>query len=182
MEERRQAAAANAGGAPGQSGAGQGPLGSGGLYRSGGPTTHFGGAGLGPFDEAHVIGGGLGVSSGAAAARRAALARDGVGEDNWMWKTALRVHEANEMFAGMRKAKLRPAPLGGDGGDSLSGGVEDALKVAREEQEETISAEEIEARRQKALAEGIAMGVYEPHTDLFHCKCRRLSLSLFWSD
>lgn len=169
LEERRAAAAASAGLPPGQL-AGQGPIGSGGLYRSGGPTTHFGGQGLGPFDEAHVIGGGLGVSSGAAAARRAAMARDGVQEDNWMWKTALRVHEGNEMFANMRKSRLRPAVLGGDGGDNLPGGVDEALRIAREEQEETLSVEEIDARKQRALVEGTALGVYEPHTDIFHCK------------
>lgn len=162
LEERRQAAAGHvAGGAAANSA--QLALGAGGIYRPGGPTTHFGGQGLGPFDEGHALGGGLGVSSGLAAARRAALTREGVGEDNWMWKTALRVHEANESFANMRKARLRPMGLG----DPLEGGVEGSLRIARDEDD---ASEDTAAKRQKWLSEGNALGAYEPHTDLIHCE------------
>lgn len=162
LEERRQAAASNAAGGA-AAGSTQLALGAGGIYRSGGPTTHFGGQGLNPFDEAHALGGGLGVSSGLAAARRAALTREGVGEDNWMWKTALRVHEANESFANMRKSRLRSAGLG----EPLEGGIEETLRIARDEDD---SNEETEVRRQRWLSDGNALGAYEPHTDLFHCK------------
>ena len=163
LEERRQAAAGNVGGGAAVNSA-QLALGAGGIYRSGGPTTHFGGPGLGPFDEAHVIGGGLGVSSGIAAARRAALTREGVSEENWMWKTALRVHEANEAFASMRRSRLRPVGLG----DPVEGGIEDPLRAARDEDE---NSEEAEQRKRKWLAEGNPLGAYEPHTDMFHCGC-----------
>lgn len=88
LEERRAAAAAGLPAGPSGTGTGAGglQLGQGGIYRSGGPTTYFGGPGLGPFDEGHVVGGGLGASSGAAGLRRQALLRDGVTEDNWMWR------------------------------------------------------------------------------------------------
>ncbi|KAF8323813.1 hypothetical protein DL93DRAFT_2049468, partial [Clavulina sp. PMI_390] len=136
LEERRQAAAGNVAGS--------------GIYRPGGPTTHFGGQGLGPFDEAH-----------AASARRAALQRDGATEDNWMWKIALHVHEANDGFTSMRKSRLRPIGLG----DPLEGGVDEPLRVARDEDD---VGEDAVAKRAKWLSEDNPLGTYEPHTDLVH--------------
>lgn len=174
LEERRAAAGGSASGAA-AGGAGQLALGAGGIYRSGGPTTHFGGPGLGPFDEAHALGSGLGPNSGVAGLRRAALAREGVSEDNWMWKTALRVHETNEAYAAMRRSRLRPVGLG----DPLEGGIEEPLRAARSEDD---TSEEAEARRQKWLSEGNPLGVYEPHTDMFHCKQQGSSSFLFVLD
>ena len=166
LEERRQAAGGGTAGGTAANST-QLALGAGGIYRSGGPTTHFGGPGLGPFDEAHVVGGGLGVSSGIAAARRAALTREGVGEENWMWKTALRVHEANEAFANMRRSRLRPVGLG----DPVEGGIEGPLRAARDEDD---NSEDAELRKQKWLAGANPLGAYEPHTDMFHCEyCAR---------
>jgi len=165
-------------------GAGSGNLnagggGSSGIYRSGGPTTHFGGAGLGPFDDPYYFGGGAG--SAGAAARRAALSRDGIGEDNWMWKTALRVHESNEAFRGMRKGRLQGAAITLDPPDSdrgaIDGGIEETLRAIRDLVDETGAPipqpdpgdPEVLARKRRRTDEnaGAALGVYEPHTDSF---------------
>ena len=177
------------GGAGGAGGVGGGPGnlnasgggGSSGIYRSGGPTTHFGGAGLGPFDDPYYFGSGAG--SAGAAARRAALSRDGVGEDNWMWKTALRVHESNEAFRAMRKGRLLGAAISLDTSKSdhgvLDGGIEETLQVVRDFVDETGApipqpdAEDPEfiARKLTRVDEAnAALGVYEPHTDSFLCK------------
>src|SRR5258708_34954859 len=103
----------------------QNVYGSTGVYRTGGPTTHFGGAGLGPFDDRYYLS--LSVNTGPSsfapttpgsamigtggAARRAALLRQGVGEENWMWKVALMVHESNDQYAAIRPSRLRGAAL-----------------------------------------------------------------------
>jgi chromatin structure-remodeling complex protein RSC7 len=175
-------------------GAGSGNLnaggggGSSGIYRSGGPTTHFGGAGLGPFDDPYYFGGGAG--SAGAAARRAALSRDGIGEDNWMWKTALRVHESNEAFRGMRKGRLQGAAITLDPPDSdrgaIDGGIEETLRVIRDLVDETgapipqpdAEDPEVLARKQRRIDEnaGAALGMYEPHTDSFLCEPSLLAL------
>lgn len=89
-----------------------------------------------------------------------------------MWKTALRVHETNEAYAAMRRSRLRPVGLG----DPLEGGIEEPLRAARSEDD---TSEEAEARRQKWLSEGNPLGVYEPHTDMFHCKQLGFSSFLF---
>ena len=55
-----------------------------GLYRTGGPTTVFGGAGLGPYSD-----GPLNVG------KKAMLNREGATEENWMFVMAQRTREAN---------------------------------------------------------------------------------------
>lgn len=64
------------------------------VYKTGGPTTFFGGAGVGPF------------AGEMPSSRKAALSRDGVTEENWMHLMSQEVVEANELFAKMRKERL----------------------------------------------------------------------------
>lgn len=63
-----------------------------GMYRAGGPTTIFGPSGWGPYSDGPLN-----------AVRKSVLTRDGVTEENWMWKMATRVLEAGEEWAKCRK-------------------------------------------------------------------------------
>ncbi|KIO28279.1 hypothetical protein M407DRAFT_49791, partial [Tulasnella calospora MUT 4182] len=64
------------------------------VYKTGGPTTFFGGAGLSPF------------AGEMPSSRKAALGRDDVTEVNWMSMMASAVTEANEQFAKMRRERI----------------------------------------------------------------------------
>lgn len=76
---------------------GEGPWRGGGamLYKPGGPTTFFGGNGLGPFD------GDLSM------VKKMAIQRDGVDRENWMWTAATKVQEWNEEWTKARKERLK---------------------------------------------------------------------------
>ncbi|EJD02040.1 uncharacterized protein FOMMEDRAFT_20828 [Fomitiporia mediterranea MF3/22] len=67
-----------------------------GLYRTGGPTTVFGGSGLGPYSD-----GPLNV------AKKAMLTREGVSDENWMFVMAQRTREANLEWARGRAEAIR---------------------------------------------------------------------------
>src|SRR6266550_1957490 len=89
-------------------GAGKAERGSGGgVYRAGGPTTIFGGSGLGPFSDGPLN-----------AVRKSLLSRDGVTEENWMYMMATRVLESGDEWAKCRKESLKSWA----GIDSLGGG------------------------------------------------------------
>lgn len=68
-----------------------------GIYRTGGPTTVFGGMGLGPFSDGPIN-----------VAKKAMLNREGVTEENWMFAMAERTREANEEWTKGRKEAFRP--------------------------------------------------------------------------
>lgn len=124
------------------------------IYRPGGPTTHFGSAGLGPFDDLHT--------SATTGARRAALLQTGVGEENWMWKTAMRVQEANDVFASMRRRALNTV--------GMDVGSEGVLEVHRA----ATRAAAISAEGEPEEVEGAAEGAYEPHSHLVHREFRSI--------
>jgi hypothetical protein len=92
---------AGRGGAGGERGAGLG------MYRAGGPTTLFGGAGVGPFSEGPL-----------SAPKKAFFVREGVSELNFMLEAARRTRAANADWARGRAEALRPA-----------GGVPDAERA-----------------------------------------------------
>lgn len=73
------------------------------VYKTGGPTTFFGGAGLGPF------------AGEMPSSRKAALGRDGVTEENWLLLMAQQVVESNALFSKMRRERLE-----GTGGGTTS--------------------------------------------------------------
>ena len=65
------------------------------LYKPGGPTTFFGGNGLGPFDgDLSMI-------------KKMAIQRDGVDRENWMWTAASKVQEWNEEWTRARKERMK---------------------------------------------------------------------------
>jgi chromatin structure-remodeling complex protein RSC7 len=129
------------------------------VYKPGGPSTHFGGPGLGPF------------SGETAGSKRAALARDGVIEENWMWRAALGVREANEAIKSIRTSRLVPvpAPQGDVFDDSLSKGTQQ-LSLAPKMNDDAIDIDVSSARPGgDDSPEGRRYGVYEPHTNMWHC-------------
>ncbi|KAJ8453738.1 hypothetical protein ONZ45_g19589 [Pleurotus djamor] len=73
-----------------------------GIYRAGGPTTIFGGSGLGPYSDGPLN-----------AVRKSMLNRDGLTEENWMWQMAGRVLETNSEIEQIRRAALHT--IGPDG-------------------------------------------------------------------
>lgn len=76
---------------------GDGPSRGGGatLYKPGGPTTFFGGNGLGPFDgDLSMI-------------KKMAIQRDGVDRENWMWTAASKVQEWNGEWTKARKERMK---------------------------------------------------------------------------
>jgi chromatin structure-remodeling complex protein RSC7 len=114
-----------------------------GMYRAGGPTTIFGGAGFGPFSEGPLN-----------APKKAFYSREGVTEENWMLEAAQRTLAASDDWSHSRREGLKIC--GGVFGDTSrkDNGSEDA--------------EELERRRK--LEEGFPKGAYEPHTGIVLCK------------
>lgn len=66
-----------------------------GIYQAGGPTTIFGGNGLGPFSDGPLN-----------AVRKSLLSRDGLTEENYMHQAALRAMDASEQWAQSRRLAL----------------------------------------------------------------------------
>ncbi|KAG6333448.1 hypothetical protein ID866_5638 [Astraeus odoratus] len=123
-----------------------------GIYRAGGPTTLFGGAGLGPFSD--------GPHS---AVRKSMLAREGLTAENWLWETARRVSEMNEDFSNMR----RSAGL-------VSRGILDSSTKGKEkEREQGANATDptkdgTSDNKQKTAKWHVPLEVYEPHTGIIY--------------
>lgn len=76
-----------------------------GMYRAGGPTTLFGGAGFGPFSEGPLN-----------APKKAYYSREGINEENWMFEAAKRANEASEEWAVTRRKALVALGEAGRGG------------------------------------------------------------------
>ncbi|KAL1745944.1 chromatin remodelling complex Rsc7/Swp82 subunit-domain-containing protein [Schizophyllum fasciatum] len=76
--------------------AGQGGGGGGGIYKTGGPTTLFGGPGLGPFSDGPLN-----------AVRKSLLTRDGVTEENWMALAAARTRAMDDEWRRRREENVR---------------------------------------------------------------------------
>ena len=116
-----------------------------GIYRTGGPTTVFGGTGLGPFSDGPIH-----------VAKRAMLNREGANEETWMKVMAERTRDANSDWTKGRAESLRP--LGG----LLSGDKERA-------RDETMDVDGAEAQRD-SITSLYPIGMYEPHTGIVHCE------------
>lgn len=130
-----------------------------GIYRAGGPTTLFGGAGLGPFSD--------GPHS---AVRKSMLAREGLSKENWMLQAAKHVGDINEEFARMRK-EARRAHTTTFNGDT---GMNNSLKGKEKEQSvnDIRTAGEGVSREKEPTEELDSMtSTYEPHTSVMHCEC-----------
>ncbi|KIM64176.1 hypothetical protein SCLCIDRAFT_116051 [Scleroderma citrinum Foug A] len=119
-----------------------------GVYRAGGPTTLFGGAGLGPFSD--------GPHS---AVRKSMLTREGLSSENWMAEAARRVSEMNDNFAKMRREAMVPC----------GGILDDDAKAKLKEQSANMvddSANGGTKKKRKAEHSQFPLGVYEPHTGI----------------
>ena len=89
------------------------------IYKPGGPTTFFGGAGTGPF------------AGEMPSSRRAALSRDGVTEINWMAIAAASAIEANQQYTKLRKERVENSRGGtaGSASGTLVGGGTPAIQA-----------------------------------------------------
>ena len=127
--------------------------GGGGLYRAGGPTTIFGGSGLGPFSDGPLN-----------AVRKSLLTRDGVAEENWMWMMATRVGEANEEWAKQRKEAVKSM-------QALMGGLAPPAPAPVEEAAVDGADGQPHAKKRKVVQEQPVLGAYEPHSNIIQCMC-----------
>ena len=111
------------------------------LYKPGGPTTFFGGNGLGPFDgDLSMI-------------KKMAIQRDGVDRENWMWTAASKVREWNEEWTKARKERMK-----------VCGGV-----LAADASANGVEVEGPDMKRRK-VDNDLPLGVYEPHSGIVHCE------------
>jgi chromatin structure-remodeling complex protein RSC7 len=148
------------------------------IYRPGQPTTIFGGSGLHPFSK-ELLGNGTFMIS-----RKAALTREGVDEENWMYEAARRTREADQRFK-----ELRWKAMGIVKNGNIVGNVYDWMK----EGEEPVPAvpegappmetdkpepndlavgptpEQKPKKRKRMLDPEQILGVYEAHTGLIQC-------------
>ncbi|KAF8718931.1 hypothetical protein AX14_011654 [Amanita brunnescens Koide BX004] len=160
----------------GAAGAGKAERGSGGgIYRAGGPTTIFGGSGLGPYSDGPLN-----------AVRKSLLSRDGVTEENWMYMMATRVLETGEEWAKCRKESLKAwagidALGGGDGTlQPIYGSGKGKEAEEEEEADEKDNAEQAAKRRKVAdEKDERPLGVYEPHSGIVQCEPRPLHIPIF---
>lgn len=142
-----------------------------GIYRAGGPTTIFGASGWGPYSDGPLN-----------AVRKSLLSRDGVTEENWMWMMAMRVSEAGEEWAKLRKEALKVVE-GVEGlvvGDVSVPSPPPAPAVYEEDEED--EEEDVEREKKNAatldppplkkrkLGLGKPVGIYEPHANIIHCR------------
>ncbi|EJD52093.1 hypothetical protein AURDEDRAFT_111568 [Auricularia subglabra TFB-10046 SS5] len=132
---------------------------SGSIYKSGGPTTFFGGTGMGVF-----------AADGEPAPGRARRPTAEVIKSweslnsDWMHLTALAVHDVNDVYAKMRREALK----------AYQSNLEvDEVAKAAEAVTLTDGAVKREGEQQEKEAKRVrisepALGVYEPHTGLVH--------------
>ena len=159
--------------------------GGGGIYRAGGPTTIFGPAGWGPYSDGPLN-----------AVRKSLLSRDGVSEENWMYRMATRVAEAGDEWAKWRKEGTKPG--GGASAEGILSGMMGALlpvvvdegkrKVVEREDDEgdeeeargsvEVVAPTVKRRKVGFESKELPLGVYEPHTGLVLCESLILLSSL----
>jgi chromatin structure-remodeling complex protein RSC7 len=124
------------------------------MYRAGGPTTIFGGAGFGPFSEGPLN-----------APKKAFYTREGITEENWMFEAAQRTLSASEDFArGRREALL------------ACGGVLGATAKAEKKEGDD---SETDAAKKRKRGEELPLGVYEPHSGVVLCELCSFFLGLF---
>lgn len=119
-----------------------------GMYRSGGPTTIFGSAGLGPYSDGPLN-----------AVRKSLLTRDGLNEENWMHIAAQRTMEASDEWAKLRKEALKVCGgILGDGAPSSPKRTADGELDPRDE------------KRRREEERDLPFGIYEPHSGIVLCK------------
>ncbi|KAF7440033.1 hypothetical protein PC9H_000374 [Pleurotus ostreatus] len=115
-----------------------------GIYRAGGPTTIFGGNGLGPYSDGPLN-----------AVRKSMYNRDGVTEENWMWMMAGRVLEADDELRKVRESALRLVGADGvlaeDPGEVEDGAMDEDVPKTK--------------RRKVVGVDAHPKGAYEPHTN-----------------
>ncbi|KAF8502414.1 chromatin remodelling complex Rsc7/Swp82 subunit-domain-containing protein [Hysterangium stoloniferum] len=126
------------------------------MYKPGGPTTYFGGNGLGPFDgDLSMI-------------KKMAIQRDGVDRENWMWTGATKVQQWNEEWTKARRERLRlcGGVLGLGAGVSIGEASTDGAGVDAAAANTTNGKGPVKKRRR--TEHPLPLGVYEPHSGIVH--------------
>lgn len=147
------------------------------IYRPGQPTTIFGGSGLHPYSK-ELLGSGTFMIS-----RKAALSREGVGEENWMYEAARRTREADHRFKELRWKSMRIVKDGNivgnmyswvkEGEDQINAEVDGQapMELDQIEQSAPVATEKrTSKKRRRVLDDGQVLGVYEAHSGSIHCK------------
>lgn len=174
MAQSNEAAAlAAANKASGSGSGGKVERGSGlGIYRTGGPTTLFGGSGWGPFSD-----GPLNVG------RKALLNRENANEENWMFVIAERTIEQNQEWAKARKKAARairgvPDQLTASLDAISAKSIGESPKRSNAMEVDVTGEGEQSTHKRKKSDERIPLGIYEAHSGLVHCKdtCSRCAI------
>ncbi|TFY55332.1 hypothetical protein EVG20_g9359, partial [Dentipellis fragilis] len=151
LQEPQTAAAAAAAAAADSSQGQKADRGGGlGMYRAGGPTTLFGGSGLGPYSDGPLN-----------AVRKSFLNREGLNEENWMWVAAQRTAEMSAEFSRQRKEMLKPC--GGIFGDTTSSELLDHAQILESSDKRARDDAEGDAGSRKRT-KVLPPGVFEPQT------------------
>lgn len=169
QQQSNEAAALAAAAKAAAGGGNKGDRGSGlGVYRTGGPTTIFGGSGWGPFSD-----GPLNVG------KKAMLNREGVNEENWMMAMAERTLEANQAWAKGRKESLKA--LGGILGNKNKekdqnapvdvDGSSPKRELDVEGDDDAMESRPAKKSKEDKGADILPLGIYEPHSGIVHCTC-----------
>jgi len=149
------------------------------IYRPGQPTTIFGGSGLHPYSK-ELLGSGTFMIS-----RKAALSREGVDEENWMYEAARRCREADQRFKELRWKSLGVVKDGSivgnlyswmkEGEEQIDEGTEGQIPVELDQVEQGAPMPPDDAprsrtskKRRRLLDDGRVLGVYEAHSGLIH--------------
>ncbi|KAL0573363.1 chromatin structure-remodeling complex subunit RSC7 [Marasmius crinis-equi] len=119
------------------------------IYRAGGPTTIFGGSGWGPYSDGPLN-----------AVRKSLLTRDGVNEENWMWRMAEKTSEMSEEWR-----RVRERAVGREIVDEKGKG-KGKERARGSDVEVTVLGKKRKLSAGVDLDPGPALGSYDPHTGL----------------
>jgi chromatin structure-remodeling complex protein RSC7 len=126
-----------------------------GMYRAGGPTTLFGGNGLGPYSDGPLN-----------AVRKSYLTREGLDRENWMYMMARKVSNATVAWAKIRREGIAPE---GEG-----------VRIPKRERDVDVDGEKAEENtNKKSKGENeptVAEGAYEPHSG--HVLCKSIEIGI----
>ncbi|KAF9267932.1 hypothetical protein L218DRAFT_854726 [Marasmius fiardii PR-910] len=138
--------------------------GGGSIYRAGGPTTIFGGSGWGPYSDGPLN-----------AVRKSVLTRDGVNEENWMFRMAQKVGEATEEWRRCRekaigKVRESDGPLSEAVG-LVDGDLPDGKRKQKGDNMDIDGVSNTAGKKRKLSSRsdfdrGLALGAYDPHTGM----------------
>jgi chromatin structure-remodeling complex protein RSC7 len=137
----------------------------------------FGGIGWGPYSDGPLN-----------AVRKSILSRDGIGEENWMYKMATRVCDASAEWGKLRKEAVKVVqgvdglvmggalmpPTDASAGNNKKPAVEE-IKEPNDKEEDVqdqamVDGQKKPSAKKRKRIERPAVGVYDPHSHTIHCE------------